>query len=492
MLRLHAYLIASFVVLTCGASALAQTTFSANLTNSQENPPTNPTLSTGGPRPVPSGTATFTLNATSTSMTFSATVFNIDFTGSQTPDPNDNLIAAHIHAGPAVSPTVNGPVVWGFFGSPFNDNNPNDVVVTPFPNGVGGTVSGKWDAPEGNNTTLAAQLPNILAGRAYINFHTTQFPGGEVRGAIVIALGITSSAILPTGTLNVPYSQTLTTSGATPPNTWAVMSGALPPGLSLSSTGVLSGPPAAVGTYSFTVSVTDSTAALSSQTFSLTILPATLDFTSALRVAHVVDGGGFVTQFVIMNLDTSQVSFKFRFWGDSGNALSLPLLNATAGDLAGTLAPGATVFARTSGNSALLQGWAEVASTGRIGVLAIFRLASPGKPDLEASVSGTQSGGNVFLPFDNTLGYVTGVAISNANPTQTVTITAVFTSDTGTQSLAAITLPPHGHAAFVLPTAYPATAATRGSMRFLPSSPDIAVVGLRFSPNNSFASLGSF
>ena len=27
-------------------------------------------------------------------------------------------------------------------------------------------------------------LPNILAGRSYINFHTEQFPGGEVRGAI--------------------------------------------------------------------------------------------------------------------------------------------------------------------------------------------------------------------------------------------------------------------------------------------------------------------
>ena len=182
MLRLHACLIASFVVLITGASANAQTTFSANLTNSQENPPTIPTLSTGGPRPVSSGTATFTLNATSTSMTFSVTVFNIDFTGSQTPDPNDNLIAAHIHAGPAVSPTVNGPVVWGFFGAPFNDNNPNDASNTPFSSGVGGTFSGKWDAPEGNGTTLAAQLTNLREGRAYINFHTTQFTGGEIRG----------------------------------------------------------------------------------------------------------------------------------------------------------------------------------------------------------------------------------------------------------------------------------------------------------------------
>jgi hypothetical protein len=33
-------------------------------------------------------------------MTFSPTVFNIDFTGRQTMDTNDNLIATHIHAGP--------------------------------------------------------------------------------------------------------------------------------------------------------------------------------------------------------------------------------------------------------------------------------------------------------------------------------------------------------------------------------------------------------
>src|SRR4030095_13777490 len=73
-------------------------------------------------------------------------------------------------------------VVWGFIGTPFNDNNPNDAVVTPFPSGVGGSFSGKWDAPEGNGTTLAAQLDNLRNGRAYINFHTRQFCGGETRG----------------------------------------------------------------------------------------------------------------------------------------------------------------------------------------------------------------------------------------------------------------------------------------------------------------------
>jgi len=157
----------------------------ANLTNAQENPPTNPTTSTGVPR-TSFGTAMFFINDAMTSMTFTATVTGIDFTGTQSTDTNDNLVAAHIHAGPTAVPGSNAPVVWGFFGSPFNDNNPNDVVTTPFTTGVGGTISGKWDLPEGNSTTLTAQLPNILSGHSYINFHTTQFGGGEIRGALEV------------------------------------------------------------------------------------------------------------------------------------------------------------------------------------------------------------------------------------------------------------------------------------------------------------------
>jgi hypothetical protein len=159
--------------------------FTANLTNSQEVPPTTPTLSGGGARPASFGTAKFLFNSAQTSMTFTATISNIDVNGTQTSDTNDNLVAAHIHAAASVVPGVNGPVVWGFFGAPFNDNNPNDAVNTPTAGGVGGTFSGKWDAPEGNGTTLAAQLTNLRTGHAYINFHTVQFGGGEIRGNII-------------------------------------------------------------------------------------------------------------------------------------------------------------------------------------------------------------------------------------------------------------------------------------------------------------------
>ena len=187
MVRLRTLITVALVVLFASITSYADTTLFAVLTNAQENPPTHPTTSTAGFRPQSFGFATFKINDAMTSMTFSATVFNIDFTGSQSADINDNLVAAHIHASPTVTPTTNGPVVWGFFGSPFNDNNPNDVVVQPFATGVGGTISGKWDLPEGNGTTLTAQLPNILSGHAYINFHTRQFGGGEIRGNIVPA-----------------------------------------------------------------------------------------------------------------------------------------------------------------------------------------------------------------------------------------------------------------------------------------------------------------
>jgi hypothetical protein len=175
-------------------SASAQTILFANGNNQSENPPAVPTLQNGQPRPASFGTALFILNAAQTEMTMDTTVFNIDFTGSQTPDPNDNLTAAHIHAGPNVTPTTNGGVVWGFFGSP--QNTPDDVVVTPFATGVGGNITATWDAAEGNNTTLAAQLTHLLNNRAYINFHTVQFGGGEVRGNIAVVPEPSAVALL--------------------------------------------------------------------------------------------------------------------------------------------------------------------------------------------------------------------------------------------------------------------------------------------------------
>ena len=69
----------------------------------------------------------------------------------------------------------NAPVVLGFFGAPDNDNNPDDLLVAPFATDVGGKFTSVWNLNEGNSgTTLTAQIPNLLAGLSYINFHTVQ------------------------------------------------------------------------------------------------------------------------------------------------------------------------------------------------------------------------------------------------------------------------------------------------------------------------------
>jgi hypothetical protein len=175
MLNSKSALVLCALLLTSANPAGAITMFTATLDGSQENPPVASTAT---------GFGSFTLNDVGTALTYTATVFGIDFTGSQTPGTADNLVAAHIHTpGPR---GVNGPVAFGFFGTPFNETTPNEAVTTPFTTGVGGTVSGKWDALEGNNTTLTAQLASILAGNSYINFHTMAFPTGEIRGQIEV------------------------------------------------------------------------------------------------------------------------------------------------------------------------------------------------------------------------------------------------------------------------------------------------------------------
>ena len=169
--------LATLALLLAGVtSAHAVIVFSANLTGGQEVPPNSSAAF---------GQAQLVLNNSQTALSYFITINGLDFTGLQTTAPGDDLRAAHIHASATSVPGVNAPVVFGFFGTPANDNNPNDVIVTPFAIGVGGTISGKWDAAEGNNTTLTAQLANLLAGRAYLNFHTAQFTGGAIRGQIL-------------------------------------------------------------------------------------------------------------------------------------------------------------------------------------------------------------------------------------------------------------------------------------------------------------------
>jgi len=305
-------------------------------------------------------------------------------------------------------------------------------------------------------------------------------------------LTITTNPTLPAGAAGTFYSQTLKATGGGPPYAWTLVSGALPQGISFSSSGAISGTPTSSGTLSFTVKVTDSAATSATQTFSITI-GTSLTFSSAYRIPQIVDGAGWVTRISIINTDQAPVTYTFRFWGDNGAAMPFPILNQAPGVLSGTLAPGASFFAQSPGTSStLLQGWAEIATSGQIGLTSIFQFSIGSPRDSQGSSISSLSGSSFLMPFDNTQGNVTSVAIANSNGTQPLTVTMNYVTDGGAQSSTSIVLQPHAHQAFVVTANNPLVAGFKGAIQFSAPSADIAVMGLEFTPAGAFTSLGAF
>jgi hypothetical protein len=121
----------------------------------------------------------------------------------------------------------------------------------------GGTLSGLPSTAGTFSFTVNASDSEKPPATASKSFSVTVTPA---------PLNITAS--LPTGFVGKPYSGSFAVSGGVGPFTW---SGSASGGLSVSNTGAVSGTPTAVGTISITVTVTDSTGAKNSGTFSLTV-----------------------------------------------------------------------------------------------------------------------------------------------------------------------------------------------------------------------------
>lgn len=81
-----------------------------------------------------------------------------------------------------------------------------------------------------------------------------------------------SPSSLPGGTAGAAYSQSLSQTGALGAPTYSVIAGALPPGLTLSASGIISGTPTATGTFNFTVTVSDASGCTGSQSYSINIV----------------------------------------------------------------------------------------------------------------------------------------------------------------------------------------------------------------------------
>jgi alpha-tubulin suppressor-like RCC1 family protein len=117
----------------------------------------------------------------------------------------------------------------------------------------------------------------------------------------------TAGASLANTAQSVAYSFALLASNANATG-FAVTAGALPPGVTLSSAGVLSGTPSSVGTYSFTVKATSTTSAtiFATRAFTLTTVPLPVWTTTAL--VDVPAGAVYSVQLAA----TNAVSFAVK------------------------------------------------------------------------------------------------------------------------------------------------------------------------------------
>jgi large repetitive protein len=84
-------------------------------------------------------------------------------------------------------------------------------------------------------------------------------------------ISITQTA-LPGAVFAVAYNQTLAATGGTAPYVFSVSAGALPTGLALSSTGVISGTPTALGTFNFTIRAADALGFSGTRAFTVVVV----------------------------------------------------------------------------------------------------------------------------------------------------------------------------------------------------------------------------
>jgi hypothetical protein len=137
-----------------------------------------------------------------------------------------------------------------------------------------------------------AQLTRSLT--PVVTAHGTNTNGSVPDFAALLFIQTPGGTTLPVALVGTPYSTTLQAAGGQAPLTWTLAPGStLPGGLTLSTTGVISGTPSGSGSFTFTAQVSDSTPGTpqtATQTFSLTINARATATSIAFGVNPVVVG----------------------------------------------------------------------------------------------------------------------------------------------------------------------------------------------------------
>src|ERR1039457_4346844 len=200
-------------------------------------------------------------------------------------------------------------------------------------------------------------------------------------------------------------------------------------------------------------------------------------------VPQFVAGGGWQTTLVLANTAARAATASLTFYKETGagGGATEPwtptfLEGSSTQNL--SLAAGATFFLYTPGTSSTLtQGWGEAIASDGVQVYAVFR-TTPGGQGTAPAVA---IGNHVLVPYDNTAGNVTAMAVANpTNASETVSVS--FQSAGGAISQASLTIPANEHQAFTFPTQFAGTANGQGLAEFYAANGGFSLIGLLFDP----------
>jgi hypothetical protein len=221
---------------------------------------------------------------------------------------------------------------------------------------------------------------------------------------------------------------------------------------------------------------------------------------SAGSLAQVTSGGGWMATLTLINSGAAAEEAVVSFYDDNGNPLALPV-NYPQAPLAEpelaysvdrTLNPSAQLLIQTAGpiNQPTVAGWALVQASGNLTGSALFDWGAPGVQQ-EAVMQLENRTPNAFLlSFDQTGGYVLGIAV--ANPTATgESVPAILLDDTGANiASTTLSLPAMGHTAFMLTNDFAGAAGRRGTLQLqLPAGGQISAIGFRANSVGSLATV---
>jgi len=208
---------------------------------------------------------------------------------------------------------------------------------------------------------------------------------------------------------------------------------------------------------------------------------------------QIADGGDWRTTVVLVNTTTSAASVSLDFYEDVTDGATQawnPPFEEVASTLDLNLPAAGTMFLHTPGTAkAVSQGWGQVVAPPGVAAYAIYTYeGSSGTLQNDGTSVATSAATRVLVPFDNTSGLVTSLAV--VNPTGSAEPVSVnIQTDTGVISQASIpSLAANGQIAFLTAQQFPATANARGLLEFYVSSGSIAAVSLRANPTLALTS----